>query len=109
MTPRSMQLQLADSSVQHPEQIIEDVQVRVWDCFVPVDIVVLDMDNQKETTLILGRPFLNTADAHIDVGAREIRIHINGKEEKIDFRQKKERCLMIRVKFWAKSSENQRS
>ena len=55
-----MQLQLADSSVQHPEQIIEDVQVRVWDCFVPVDIVVLDMDNQKETTLILGRPFLNT-------------------------------------------------
>ena len=67
-----MQLQLADSSVQHPEQIIEDVQVRVWDCFVPVDIVVLDMDNQKETTLILGRPFLNTADAHIDVGAGEI-------------------------------------
>ena len=43
------------------------------------------MDNQKETTLILGRSILNTADAHIDVGVGEIRLHINGKEEKSDF------------------------
>ena len=73
--------------------------MRVRDCFVPVDFVVLDMGDQKETTLILGRPFLNTGDAHIDVRAGEIRLHINGKEEKFDFRPKKERCLMIRVKF----------
>jgi len=72
LTPMPMQLQLIDSSVRHPEGIAEDVLVRVRDCFVPVDFVVLDMDNQKETTLILGRPFLNTADAHIDVGAGEI-------------------------------------
>ncbi|XP_039841084.1 uncharacterized protein LOC120700967 [Panicum virgatum] len=72
LTPTPMQLQLADSSVWHPEGIAEDVPVRVRDCFVPVDFVVLDMDNQKETTLIPGRPFLNTADAHIDVGAEEI-------------------------------------
>ena len=72
LTPTPMQLQLADSSVQHPEGITEDVPVRVWDCFVPVDFVVLDMDNQKEITLILGWPFLNIADAHIDVGAGEI-------------------------------------
>ena len=94
-----MQLQLADSSVRHPEGIAEDIPVRVRDYFVPVDFVVLDMDNQKETTLILGRPFLNTADAHIDVGAGEIQLHINGKEEKFDFRPKREQCLMIRVKF----------
>ena len=72
--------------------------MRVRDYFVPVDFVVLDMNNQKETTLILGRPFLNTADAHIDVGAGEIRLHINGKEEKFDFRLKREQCLMIRPK-----------
>jgi hypothetical protein len=29
------------------------------------------MYDQKETTLILGRPFLNTANAHIDVGAEK--------------------------------------
>jgi hypothetical protein len=72
LTPMPMQLQLADSLVRHPEGIAEDVLIRVRDCFVPVDFVVLDMDNQKETTLILGRQFLNTADAHIDVGAGEI-------------------------------------
>jgi len=99
LTPTPMQLQLANSSVRHPEGITEDVPVRVRECFIPVDFVVLDMDNQKETTLILGRPFLNTVDAHIDVGAREIRLYINGKEEKFDFRPKREQCLMIRVKF----------
>ena len=45
LTPTPMQLQLADSSVRHPEGIAEDVLVRVRDCFVPVDFVVLDMDN----------------------------------------------------------------
>ena len=99
LAPTPTQLQMVDSSVRHPEGIAEDVPVRVRDCFVPVDFVVLDMDNQKETTLILGRPFLNTADAHIDVGSGEIRLHINGKEEKFDFRPKKEQCLMIRIKF----------
>jgi len=57
------------------------------------------MDNQKQTTLILGRPFLNTGDAHIDVRAGEIRLHINGKEDKLVFQPKKDQCLMIRVKF----------
>ena len=99
LTPTPMQLQLADSSVRHMEGIAEGVPMRVLDYFVPVDFVVLDMDNQKDTTLILGWPFLNIADAHIDVGAGEIRLHINGKEEKFDFRPKKEQCLMIRVKF----------
>jgi hypothetical protein len=72
LTPTHMQLQLVDSSLRHPEGIAKDVPLRVQNCFVLVDFVVLDMDNQKETTLILGRPFLNTADAHIDVGVGEI-------------------------------------
>ena len=69
LTPTPMQLQLADSSVRHMEGITEGVPMRERDYFVPVDFVVLDMDNQKDTTLILRRPFLNTVDAHIDVGA----------------------------------------
>src|SRR6185312_3813681 len=99
LTPTPMQLQLDDSSVWHPEGIAEDVPVRIRDCFVPINFVVLHMDNQKETTLILGRSFLNTADAHIDVGAREIRLHINGKEEKFDSRPKREQCVTIPGSF----------
>nr|BAD33912.1 hypothetical protein [Oryza sativa Japonica Group] len=40
-----------------------------------VDFVVLDMDSDKETSLILGRRFLTTAKASIDVGVSSIRFH----------------------------------
>jgi hypothetical protein len=41
-------------------------------------VTVLDMDVDTRTSLILGRPFLSTANANIDVRAREIRLNING-------------------------------
>ena len=50
-----------------PEGFTEDIPVRVRDYFIPVDFVVLNMEIEKETPLILGRPFLSTAGAHIDV------------------------------------------
>ena len=99
LSPTPMQLQLADSTVRYPAGIAEDIPVKIRDCFIPVDFVVLDMDVGKSTPLILGRPFLSTADARIDVGAGEIRFHINGKEEKFDFRPRKEQCNMIRIKY----------
>ena len=45
-----------------------------------------------KTPLILGRPFLSTTNAHIDVGAREIKFHINGKEERFAFKPRPEQC-----------------
>ena len=98
LTPTLMHLQLADSSVRYPEGIAEDVPIRVRDYFIPVDFVVLDMEISKETPLILGRPFLSTTGAHIDVGAGEIRFNINGKEERFPFWPKKEQCSMINNK-----------
>nr|AAM74467.1 Hypothetical protein similar to putative retroelement [Oryza sativa Japonica Group]AAP53492.2 hypothetical protein LOC_Os10g24380 [Oryza sativa Japonica Group] len=68
LAPTPMRLQLADSSVRYPAGIAEDVPVKIRDFFIPVDFVVLDMDTGKETLLILGRPFLSTAGANIDVG-----------------------------------------
>jgi hypothetical protein len=65
----------------------------------PVDFVVLDMETTKESLLILGRRFLSTAGAQIDVGAEEIRFNINGKEEKFDFWPRQEQCSMIRIKY----------
>ena len=49
-----MHLQLADSSVRYPAGIAKDIPVNIRGCFVPVDFVVLDMDTDKETSLILG-------------------------------------------------------
>jgi len=85
LEPTTMTLQLADSSVRYPTGIAQDIPVKIRGYYVPVDFVVLNMLT-KETPLILGRPFLSTAGAQIDVGAREIRFNIHGQEEKFEFR-----------------------
>jgi hypothetical protein len=99
LTPTPMRLQLADSSVHYLAGIAEDVPVKIRDCFIPVDFVVLDIDTGKETPLILGRPFLSTAEANIDVGTGSIRFRINGKEEKFEFQPRTEQCSMFRIKY----------
>jgi hypothetical protein len=45
-----------------------------------------------KTPLILGRPFLSTTNAHIDVRAGEIKFNINGKEEWFAFKSRPEQC-----------------
>jgi hypothetical protein len=81
LTPTSMCLQLANQSVHYPAGITEHILVKIRNFFVLVDFVVLDMQEDMKTPLILGRPFLSTTNAHIDDEAREIKFHINGKEE----------------------------
>jgi hypothetical protein len=60
-----------------------------------VDFVVLDMQEDIKTPLILGRPFLSTTNAHIDVGAGEIKFNINGKEEWFTFKSTPEQCSIL--------------
>ena len=84
--------------VRYPTGIGEDIPVKIQDCYIPLDFVVLDMEVAKELTLILGRPFLSTAGAQID-GAREIRFNIHGNKEKFAFRPRKEQCSMICIKY----------
>ena len=86
LEPTSMTLQLEDSLVQYPTGIAQDIPVKIRGYYVPVDFVVLNMELTKVTPLILGRPFLSTAGAQIDVGAGEIRFNINGQEAKFEFR-----------------------
>nr|XP_017245793.1 PREDICTED: uncharacterized protein LOC108217475 [Daucus carota subsp. sativus] len=62
-----MTLQMADRSIKYPLGILEDVPVRVGKFYIPVDSVVLDMEEDSQIPIILGRPFLCTAGAAIDV------------------------------------------
>jgi hypothetical protein len=57
--------------------IAEDVPVKVRHHFIPVDFVVLEMGEREKPPLILGRPFLKTVGATIDVGKGEIMFDIN--------------------------------
>ena len=63
-------LSLADQSVKIPKGIVEDVLVKVDNFYYPVDFVVLNTEPMAESThqvlIILGRPFLATANAIIN-------------------------------------------
>jgi hypothetical protein len=65
MTP-----QLADRSVKIPRGIVEDVLIKVDKFYFPVDFIVLDTEPvqviESEIPVILGRPFLATANALIN-------------------------------------------
>ncbi|KAG8478204.1 hypothetical protein CXB51_027988 [Gossypium anomalum] len=67
-----MSIQLADKTIRFPRGIIEDVLVKIDKFIFPVDFVVLDIEEDSNTPLILGRPFLATARKIIDVGIGEL-------------------------------------
>ncbi|KAJ1279048.1 hypothetical protein BS78_04G125400 [Paspalum vaginatum] len=95
LAPTTMCLQLVDQSIRRPAGIAEDVPVKIRNFLIPVDFVVLDMDIDAKTPLILGRPFLSTADASIDVGAGEVHLNINGMKETFTFKPKVEKCNQL--------------
>ncbi|CAN6542794.1 unnamed protein product [Malus baccata var. baccata] len=82
--PTTVSLQMADRSIAYLEGIIEDVLVKVDKLIFPADFLVLDMEEDYETRLILGRPFLITARTLIDVEQGVLTLRIG--EEKATFK-----------------------
>ena len=82
--PTTVTLQLADRSLKHPRGVIEDVLVKVNKFIFPVDFIVLDMEEDKETPIILGRPFLATGRAMIDVQRGELKLRVQEDEVKFN-------------------------
>ncbi|XP_020201932.1 uncharacterized protein LOC109787777 [Cajanus cajan] len=78
--PTRMTLQLADRSIKYPHGIVEDLLVKVDKFFFPVDFVVMDMEEDSEVPLILGRPFMKTAKVIIDVDDGKLKVRVHGDE-----------------------------
>ncbi|GJY84199.1 reverse transcriptase domain-containing protein [Tanacetum coccineum] len=72
LTSTRMVLELADRTISKPLGIAENVFVKVGKFYFPVDFVILDFVADPRVPLILGRPFLSTAHALIDVYEGEI-------------------------------------
>ena len=53
------------------------------------DVVILDMPKDDNMSIILGRPFLNTAGAILDCNKSKVTFHINGKQHTVHFPRKK--------------------
>nr|GEX61594.1 hypothetical protein [Tanacetum cinerariifolium] len=78
-TPTCMTLELADHSISRPVRVAEDVYVKVGSFHFPADFVVVDLDADPRVPLILGRSFLKTRRALIDVFEGELTLRV-GKE-----------------------------
>ncbi|XP_016178390.1 uncharacterized protein LOC107620781 [Arachis ipaensis] len=65
--PTEMSLELVDRSLVIPKGVIENLLVRVGKFIFPADFVILDLGEEGNDSIILGRPFLATARAIIDV------------------------------------------
>nr|GEZ34380.1 reverse transcriptase domain-containing protein [Tanacetum cinerariifolium] len=72
-----MVLELADRTISKPTGVAENVFVKVSKFYFPADFVILDFVADPRIPLILGRPFLSTAHAIINVFEREIIIRQN--------------------------------
>ncbi|XP_057784322.1 uncharacterized protein LOC131001771 [Salvia miltiorrhiza] len=74
-------IQLADRSAAYPEGVVEDVLVKVNDLIFPVDFYIVDMDDSasaKQSLILLGRPFMKTAKAKIDVDSGMLSLEFDG-------------------------------
>nr|GEZ83901.1 reverse transcriptase domain-containing protein [Tanacetum cinerariifolium] len=76
LTPTCMTLELADRSVSKPIGIAKDVSFKVGVFHFPADFVVVDFEPDSRVPLILGRCFLKTSRALIDVHKGELTLRI---------------------------------
>ncbi|GKE41248.1 reverse transcriptase domain-containing protein, partial [Tanacetum coccineum] len=79
LTPTCMTLELADRSITQLIGIAEDFYLKVEKFKFPADFVVVDFDADPRVPLILGRSFLKTGRAFIDVYEGELTLHVGKK------------------------------
>ncbi|GJS44298.1 reverse transcriptase domain-containing protein [Tanacetum coccineum] len=90
LTPTRMTLELANRSITHPMGIAEDVVVRVDGFTFLANFVVVNFEPDPRVPIILGRPFLRTAKALIDLYEEKLTLRV-GKEELVYYADKSEK------------------
>nr|GEV43676.1 reverse transcriptase domain-containing protein [Tanacetum cinerariifolium] len=83
LTPTRMTLELATRTVAYPAGIAEDVFVQLGKFTFLTDFVVVDYDVDPRVPFILGRHFLRTAHALVDVHGEELTLQVG--DEKLVF------------------------
>ncbi|GKD65770.1 DNA-directed DNA polymerase, partial [Tanacetum coccineum] len=75
-----LSLELADRSIQYPRGIIENVLIKVDKFVLSIDFVILYMPDDSRVPIILGRSFLATARAMIEVFNKKITLRVEDDE-----------------------------
>ncbi|XP_021718852.1 uncharacterized protein LOC110686542 [Chenopodium quinoa] len=102
LMPSKITLQFADRSIKIPKGMVEDVLLRVGKFVIPADFVVLEMDEDATIPIILGRPFLFTSGAMIDVKSAKFSLKVGDKDIEFDLNESMkypcssiENCMLI--------------
>ena len=85
----SLNLHLANSTIQKPMGRINDVLIVANRNYVPVDFLVLDIDCNPSCPIILGRPFLRTVGAIIDMKEGILDFNFHQKRAWNNFQERK--------------------
>ncbi|GKA46224.1 reverse transcriptase domain-containing protein [Tanacetum coccineum] len=102
LKPTKMSVRLADRSFQYPVGIAEYMLVEVGKFTFLVDFVILEMEEDSKIPLILGRPFLHTADAVIQVKQKQLTLGLMKEVHIITYNR---RTNTIEEKLFAKFDE----
>ncbi|GJR57437.1 reverse transcriptase domain-containing protein [Tanacetum coccineum] len=85
--PTRMSLELADRLIQYLRGIVKNVLIKVDKLVLPINFVILDMPEDSRILIILGRPFLATARAMINVFNKKITLSVGYDEVIFDMDQ----------------------
>ena len=95
LTPIDMRLFMADGSCVYPTGMIKDLPVEVEDISIPTDFVVMDMSEDPFAPIILGRPFLATVGAIIDVKRARMTFEVGNETVEFHFNKTMRECMKI--------------
>ncbi|XP_050902812.1 uncharacterized protein LOC127115272 [Lathyrus oleraceus] len=73
-------LKFVDHSRKDAYGIAEDVLVTIEDLSFPVDFVILDIPEDEETPIILGRPFMKTSRCNLDMDQGTLTLNVYDEE-----------------------------
>ena len=88
--PTRMTLELADRSVTRPYGVIKDVLVQVKHLIFPVDFVVMDIEEDVDIPVILGRSFMSIASCVVDIGKKKLEMSLENQQITFDLLMKEE-------------------
>ena len=86
LQPLFIELSLADRSVRRSHDVVEDVIMKVENCYFTVDFIIMNMKSTKDFTdspIILGRPFLATAKVITNWGKGEVLFQVGNSTMKV--------------------------
>jgi len=82
--PTRMTLQLADRSITRLYGVIEDVLIQVKQLVFPTDFVVMDIKEDPDIPIILGRPFLSMTNCIVDMGKGKLELSMEDQKALFD-------------------------